>query len=156
MKRSWEIEDPNLGIATCTSGAGGYCHVTDPFFQTGPQTGLAELNGNPLPEAAKWVGDMGVRVEQSVPGGLVYAYTDMSTRSQMNALLYTAQEFTLAPLTQVGLRLGYSWAADKYDVAVFCRNCTNQIRTVGVIDFDNRTGYINDPRVFAAQFRAKF
>lgn len=150
------IEDPNLGIATCTSGAGGYCHVTDPFFQTGPQTGLAELNGNPLPEAAKWVGDMGLRVEQSVPGGNVYAYTDMSTRSQMNALLYTAQEFTLAPLTQVGLRLGYSWAADKYDVAVFCRNCTNQIRTIGVIDFDNRTGYINDPRVFAAQFRAKF
>jgi iron complex outermembrane receptor protein len=126
--------------------------VTDPVNAQG----LAELNGNPLPQAARWVGDAGIRVEQPVSTGNVYAYTDMSTRSQMNGLLYTSKEFELPSLTQWGLRLGYTWAEDKYDVAVFCRNCGNQIRTIGVIDFDNLTGYINDPRVYGAQFRAKF
>ncbi len=141
------IEDPTLSVATCFS-----CTVTDPVNAQG----LAELNGNPLPQAARWVGDAGIRVEQPVSTGSVYAYTDMSTRSQMNGLLYTSKEFELPSLTQWGLRLGYTWAEDKYDVAVFCRNCGNQIRTIGVIDFDNLTGYINDPRVYGAQFRAKF
>ena len=139
------IEDPNLGVAPCFS-----CTVTDPV-----KNGYAMINGNPLPQAAKWVGDVGARVEQPVPGGSVYAYTDISTRSKMNALLYTSEEFTLAPLTLIGLRLGYTWAEGKYDVAALCRNCANQIRTIGAIDFDNLTGYINDPRVFAAEFRAK-
>jgi iron complex outermembrane recepter protein len=39
---------------------------------------------------------------------------------------------------------------------MFCRNCTNTIRAIGGIDFDNLTGYINDPRIIGAQFRAKF
>ncbi len=141
------IEDPTLAVATCFS-----CTVTDPINSAGN----AELNGNPLPEAARWVGDAGIRVEQPVSTGSVYAYTDMSTRSQMNGLLYTSKEFELPSLTQWGLRLGYTWAQDKYDVAVFCRNCGNQIRTIGVIDFDNLTGYVNDPRIYGAQFRAKF
>ena len=141
------IEDPTLSVATCFS-----CTVTDPVNAQG----LAELNGNPLPQAARWVGDAGIRVEQPVSTGSVYAYTDMSTRSQMNGLLYTSKEFELPSLTQWGLRLGYTWADDKYDVAVFCRNCGNQIRYIGVIDFDNLTGYINDPRIYGAQFRAKF
>ena len=101
-------------------------------------------------------GDAGIRLEHPVSTGSVYAYTDMSTRSQMNGLLYTSKEFELPSLTQWGLRLGYTWADDKYDVAAFCRNCGNQIRTIGVIDFDNLTGYINDPRIYGAQFRAKF
>jgi iron complex outermembrane receptor protein len=142
------IEDPTLAVATCFN----QCTVTDPVNAAGN----AELNGNPLPEAARWVGDAGIRVEQPVSTGSVYAYTDMSTRSQMNGLLYTTKEFELPSLTQWGLRLGYTWAQEKYDVAVFCRNCGNQIRTIGVIDFDNLTGYINDPRIYGAQFRAKF
>lgn len=140
------IEDPTLGVAPCFS-----CTVTDP-----EKNGLALINGNALPEAAKWVGDMGLRFEQPVYGGNVYAYTDLSTRSQMNALLYTSKEFTLAPLTQIGLRLGYNWNNEKYEVAAFCRNCANQVRAIGAIDFDNLTGYINDPRVFGGQFSAKF
>ena len=140
------IEDPELGVAPCFS-----CTVTNPV-----KNGYAMINGNPLPQAAKWVGDIGARVEQPVAGGSVYAYTDISTRSKMNALLYSSDEFTLAPLTLIGLRLGYTWADGKYDVAALCRNCANQIRTIGAIDFDNLTGYINDPRVFAAEFRAKF
>jgi iron complex outermembrane receptor protein len=70
--------------------------------------------------------------------------------------LYRSEEFVGAPLTQVGLRLGYTWGGDKYDVAAYCRNCANQIRVIGAIDFADTLGYINDPRIFGAQFRAKF
>ena len=43
-----------------------------------------------------------------------------------------------------------------YDIAAFCRNCANQIRVIGGIDFADALGFINDPRIFGAQFRAKF
>jgi len=119
--------------------------------------GLAMINGNSLPEAPRWVGDVGLKYEYPLPNNSsVYAYTDLSTRSSMNLVLYESKEFVAAPLTQVGLRLGYTWNDDKYDVAAFCRNCANQIRVIGAIDFDDALGFINDPRIFGAQFRAKF
>jgi iron complex outermembrane receptor protein len=41
-------------------------------------------------------------------------------------------------------------------VAAYGRNITNQIRIVGGIDFNNLTGFINDPRTFGVQFKAQF
>jgi len=89
-------------------------------------------------------------------GGKLYVYTDWSYRSGFNYFLYQAKEFDGPDLTQGGLRLGYTWADGKYDAAVYCRNCTNQVRDIYAIDFDNLTGVINDPRIIGAQFRAKF
>jgi iron complex outermembrane receptor protein len=59
-------------------------------------------------------------------------------------------------MTEGGLRVGYSWANGKYDVAGFVRNMTNQIRIVGGIDFNNLTGFINEPRTYGVQFKATF
>jgi iron complex outermembrane receptor protein len=153
------IEDPTLGVAPCFDwsfipGLGSVkCHVLNNF----DTAGHALINGNPLPQAPKWVGDLGVRYDYALAdGSSLYAYSDLSTRSAMNIFLYQAQEFTAQPLTQVGLRLGYTWGNDKYDVAAFCRNCANQIRVIGGIDFADALGFINDPRIFGAQFRAKF
>ena len=42
------------------------------------------------------------------------------------------------------------------DAAIFCRNCTNEIRAIGGIDFNDHLGYINDPRIVGAQLRVKF
>jgi iron complex outermembrane recepter protein len=39
---------------------------------------------------------------------------------------------------------------------VYGRNITNQIRVVGGIDFNNLTGFINEPRFVGAQFKANF
>jgi iron complex outermembrane receptor protein len=86
----------------------------------------------------------------------VYVYTDWSYRSGINFFLYESKEFDAPALTQGGLRLGYEWGSGKYDAAVFCRNCTNQIRTIGGIDFADLLGYINDPRIIGVGFRAKF
>ena len=54
------------------------------------------------------------------------------------------------------MRIGYLWGNGKYEVAAFGRNITNQIRIVGGIDFDNLTGFINEPRTYGVQFRAMF
>ena len=143
-----KIEDPSLAVGVCFS-----CTVLNPVHAKGD----AEINGNPLPQAAKWVGDFSVRYDFPLAvGGKVYAFTDWSVRSGVNFLLYESKEFDGTSLVQGGLRLGYTWADGKYDVAAFCRNCTNQIRAIGAIDFDNLTGYINDPRIIGGQFRAKF
>jgi iron complex outermembrane recepter protein len=151
------IEDPNLAVAPCFDWSfavpGQGCHVLNPPAAGGN----VFINGNPLPQAPKWVGDLGFKYAYPLANGSsVYGYTDMSTRSWMDFGLYRSEEFTGAPLTQVGLRLGYTWGSDKYDVAAFCRNCANQIRTIGGIDFADTLGFINDPRIFGAQFRAKF
>jgi iron complex outermembrane recepter protein len=154
------IEDPTLGVAPCFNWSfvpglqNVKCHVLNSFDAS--QT-HALINGNPLPLAPRWIGDAGVRYDYPLAdGSSAYAYTDVSTRSAMNIFLYESAEFTAQPLTQVGLRLGYTWGNDKYDVAAFCRNCANQIRVIGGIDFADALGFINDPRIFGAQFRAKF
>ena len=65
-------------------------------------------------------------------------------------------EFTGKSLTEGGLRLGYLWGNGKYEAALYGRNITNQIRVVGGIDFNNLTGFINEPRTWGAEFRWNF
>jgi iron complex outermembrane receptor protein len=115
------------------------------------------IDGNPLPQAAKWIADASLRYDYPLGGerGL-YFYTDLSYRSKVNALLYESKEFIDPFILNLGLRAGYTWDHSKYEVAVFCRNCTDQIRNTGAIDFDDLTGFINDPRIVGVQFSGKF
>ena len=39
---------------------------------------------------------------------------------------------------------------------MFGRNITNQTRVTGAIDFNNLTGFINEPRMWGVQFKAMF
>ena len=76
--------------------------------------------------------------------------------SQENFFLYQAAEFTGKALTEGGLRVGYIWADGKYEVALYGRNITNQTVVTGAIDFDNLTGFVNEPRLFGVQFKGNF
>ena len=40
------------------------------------------------------------------------------------------------------------------EVALYARNLTNKRALIGAIDFNNRTGFVNDPRVIGVEFRA--
>ncbi len=141
-----EIKDAGLATSTCS-----------PWVCTVDEQGRAYIDGNRLPQAAKWIGNLNARY--GIPmgdGAELFFYTDWSYRSEVNFFLYQSKEFVGQPLFEGGLKIGYSWEAGKYEASVFCRNCTDQIRATGAIDFDNLTGFINDPRIIGAQFRASF
>jgi iron complex outermembrane receptor protein len=144
------IQDPSLEVAPC----GGGCTVLN---YIDPKTGNAVIDGNPLPQAPRWIGDLTLRY--GVPtanGGEFFAYTDWSYRSEVDFFLYRSTEFTGKALLLGGLRLGYDWDDAKYELAAYTRNITNKVVATGGIDFNNLTGYINDPRIVGVQLRAKF
>ncbi len=144
-----EIKDPNLYVSPCRT-----CTVTDPR-----KGNLVSINGNPLPQAPKWISNVTLRY--GVPLNLnkddeLFVYTDWSYRSSANFFLYESAEFKSQPILEGGLRVGYNWDAGKYEAAVFARNITNTIRTTSGIDFNNLTGMINEPRIVGFQFRQNF
>ena len=150
-----EIKDANLFVQTCgnfpnTGGVAG-CTVTGtpgtiPFTQL--------LNGNPLPRAPKWQGNFTLRYSTPVANGEFFAYTDWAYRSTYNMFLYEAKEYKAKSLLEGGLRVGYKW--DNYEVAAFARNITNEMQSVGAIDFNNLTGMVNEPRTIGVQMKASF
>ena len=149
-----KIKDPNLLVAFCAA-----CTVTDPQVTVATPAGPAQravINGNPLPQAPKTTLNFTARYSQPTPTGEWYVFTDWVYRSKVNFFLYESVEFTSKPLTEGGLRLGYIWGNGKYDAAIFGRNITNQIRVVGGIDFNNLTGFVNEPRAWGVQFKANF
>ncbi len=142
-----EIRAPGVAVAVC-----GTCTVTDPL----DGSGRAFIDGNPLSQAPKWTANLALRYAIPTPDGEWFVYTDWVYRSKVNFFLYESIEFTGKALTEGGLRLGYAWGDGKYEAAIYGRNITNQIRVTGAIDFNNLTGFINEPRVIGAQFRANF
>jgi len=144
-----KIKDGTLTVGGC----GGGCTVTDPAAGGGQ----FYIGGNQLPQAPKWVANMTARYSIPMPSGNeFFIYTDWAYRSKVNFFLYESIEFTGKALLEGGLRLGYVWGKGQYEAAVFGRNITNQVRVTGAIDFNNLTGFINDPRTYGVQFKALF
>lgn len=161
-----KIKDPNLVVSACGNGQSTAvppadpipnCTILDPnFFDATSGSQKARIDGNPLPQAPKVTTSFSLKYTQPVAGGDLYVFTDWVYRSKVNFFLYESAEFTGKALTEGGLRVGYTWGNGKYDVAAFGRNITNQIRIVGGIDFNNLTGFINEPRTWGVQFKASF
>jgi iron complex outermembrane receptor protein len=148
-----EIEDPGLAVAPC----GGGCTVTDPANPDPARPGTVLIDGNPLPQAPKWVHTLTARY--GVPlgdDGEFFVYTDWAYRDEVNFFLYESVEFTGRSMVEGGLRIGYLWNSGDYEVAAFGRNITDTTRIVGGIDFNNLTGFINEPRTYGVEFTARF
>ncbi|KQV96062.1 TonB-dependent receptor [Pelomonas sp. Root1237] len=149
-----KLKDAGLGVPPGGSLKvnGAFPTVQDPIVGNN-----AMVDGNALPNAPKWTYNLTAR--WSIPlasGDEVYVYTDWAYRSKVNFFLYEATEFTGKSLTEGGVRVGYLWGNGKYEAAGFVRNVTNQIRVTGAIDFNNLTGFINEPRTYGVQFKAMF
>jgi iron complex outermembrane receptor protein len=142
-----KINDPNLYVAKCAQ-----CTITDPIGSNG----LVSINGNSLPQAPKWIANFTARYGIPFRDGEFFVYTDWSYRTKINFFLYEATEFTGKALTEGGLRTGYNWAGGKYEVAAFARNLLDQRRITGAIDFNNLTGFTNEPRTYGVQFKGNF
>ena len=72
----------------------------------------------------------------------------------MQFFLYESVEFSDDQLLEGGLRVGYR--TDRFDIAAFGRNITNDESAVSGIDFNNLTAMVNEPRILGVEFGVKF
>lgn len=152
-----EINDSSLAIQAC----GGGCTILDaivvpaggpPFFPPA----IVSIDGNRLPQSPEWIANVTARWGMPVGNGEFFAYTDWAYRSDINFFLYDSVEFEGQSLLEGGLRVGYNWNDGRQELAVFGRNITDEIQAVGGIDFNNLTGFINEPRRWGLEFKTKF
>ncbi len=148
------IKDVNARITGCGSG----CTLLDPVVvpAVGFTPAIVNINGNALPQAPKWTANMTARYGVPIGSGELYAFTDWTYRSKINFFLYETVEYNSDKLLEGGLRIGYVFANKKYDVAAFVRNITDTTEAVGGIDFNNLTGFVNEPRIFGVEAGFKF
>lgn len=152
------FRDGNLQVEACGNGCTIRDRITVPAdpanFKFAP---TVDINGNQLPQAPKTTLALTARYTWALANGdELYLYTDWTHRSKIGFFLYDAVEATGKSLTEGGLRLAYVFGDGRYEAAVFGRNITNQIRSTGAIDFNNLTGFINDPRTYGVSFKALF
>ncbi len=145
-----ELQDKNIAVPGC----GGGCTVTDPLNGEG----LAMIDGNSLPQSPEWISNISARWTKEIADGEIFVYTDWSYRSEVSFFLYESTEFTGDALLEGGVRVGYEWYTDgaEYEVALFGRNITDEEQLTGAIDFNNLTGYVNEPRFWGVEFKANF
>lgn len=144
-----EITEPGLAVAAC----GGGCTVTDPV----DGLGNALITGNPFPQAPKWTWNVTARA--SIPvgdGSELYAFTDWAGQGKTNLFLYESAEFNTSGNVEGGLRLGLLTHDGKLDLAVFARNILDAENVKGAIDFNNLTGFVNEPRIFGVSASLNF
>jgi iron complex outermembrane recepter protein len=145
-----KIKDPGLVVSACGNGINPpapNCTIRDPnFFDAASGSWKANIDGNPLPQAPKVTTNFVLRYGTPMAGGDFYVLTDWAYRSKVNFFLYESTEFTGKASLEGGLRVGYLWNNGKYEAAIYGRNITDTVRIVGGIDFNNLTGFINEPR----------
>jgi iron complex outermembrane recepter protein len=144
-----EIKDPNLSIQPC----GAPCTVLDP---AGRAMGTVSINGNPLPQAPRFIANATARYGYTLGAGELFIFADAAYRSKINFFLYESVEFSDDRLFELGLRLGYADEARGFEVTAFARNLTNDTSAVSGIDFNNLTAMLNEPRTFGIEASFKF
>ena len=148
------IRDNDLAVEVC----GAPCTFTDPVaVPADPITGQPAqvfIDGNSLPQAPKWTANFTAGYEHPVGPGSIYIFTDWYHRSKIDFFLYKSVEFSDDQLLEGGLRIGYK--TDRYDIAAFARNITNDESAVSGIDFNNLTAMVNEPRIFGVEAGIKF
>lgn len=147
-----EIKDDVL----LAPGCGAPCTILDPaVFDDDNELLGYNISGNPFPNAPEWIGNFTARYSIPAPDGEYYIYTDWAYRSEANFTLYESIEFAEDGYWQGGLRAG-KLMDNGFEISAFVRNITNEIVLEGIIDFNNFTGYVNDPRTFGVELRYDF
>lgn len=144
-----EIRDANLEVGPC----GAPCTILDPV---NPMTGNARINGNALPQAPKYIGNVSARFGMPVSDkSEFFIFTDMAYRSEVNFFLYDSAEFRSDNLTEVGLRGGYLHN-DDFEIAAYVRNAFGVTALEGAVDFNNFTGFVNEPSIYGIEVTKRF
>lgn len=157
-----EIRDNGLTTAACgavrvdTFPNVSLCTPLDPVVVPAApfSSAIVNIDGNSLPQSPRWIANWTASYNIPVGDGDIYLFTDWSYRSKINFFLYDSIEFQDRRQLEGGLRIGYR--TDSFDFAGFVRNITNDQSAVGAIDFNNLTGFVNEPRIWGVEAGFKF
>ena len=154
LTAGFSYTDTELKDDLTSGGCGsGLCTVTDPVDANGNFI----IDGNPFPQAPEYIASITARYGVPVGNsGEFFIFTDWAFQGETNFFLYEAKEFKSEDTYEGGLRIGYSMNDGQYEFAVFGRNITDEENVKGAIDFNNLTGFDNEPRVIGVSFRAQF
>lgn len=143
------IDDPNLAIQGC----GAPCTMLDPSAADG----IFSIDGNSLPQAPGWIADVALHYILNLPAGVrLIASTDWAYRSRVRFFLYDSVEFADDWLLVGGVRLACLLPYSDIEVALVGRNILNDTSPTGGIDFNNLTGYVNEPRFWSLELMRRF
>lgn len=148
-----EIEDSNLLVPVCGSEI---CTPTDPLVMS-PAGLVAQVDGNPFPNAPR--STFNVTADYVYPlsnGNEVFFGLDYVRTGRTEIFIYESREFNHSGNSELGLEVGYSMNNDQYRVSLFGRNVTDEENLIGGIDFNNNTGFVNEPRVWGLTFRGRW
>ncbi len=149
------INDRALSVFPCGANAtyAGNCNVNDP--RTFDNRAL--IDGNPFPQAPETVFTFTARFAQPVGDNAeVFVFSDWAVQGETNLFLYESDEFRSDQNFEGGIRIGYQDFENDYSVALFGRNITDEDNLKGGIDFNNLTGFVNDPAVWGVEFKVEF
>ena len=141
-----EIRDSALTVTPCDSGQ---CTPLDPI----DVNGNAIINGNPFPGAPDSTFNFTARYSVPTDTGELFFFTDWARQGKTNFFLYDSAEFYSSGNFEGGVRVGYIHGDNDWEVALFGRNITDEENLKGGIDFNNNTGFDNEPRIWGLTFR---
>ena len=145
-----EIKDDLL----LSPGCGAPCTVLDPAVDVDGQT-FFNISGNSFPNAPEWIANFTARYGMPFQDGELYVFTDWSFKGETNFFLYESGEFVEDGYWLGGLRAGWE-GNNGVSVSAFVRNLTDELVLEGGIDFNNLTGFVNEPRTWGIELGTKF
>jgi iron complex outermembrane receptor protein len=145
-----EIKDSTLVVPPCGSGL---CTVLDPL----DGMGRAIIDGNSFVQAPEYIATITARYGMPIgDSGELFFQTDWAFQGETQFFIYESAEFLSDGNYEGGARIGYSHDGGKWEVALFGRNITDEENAKGGIDFNNLTGFDNEPRIVGVTFKARF
>lgn len=145
-----EIKDDVL----LSPGCGAACTVLDPTV-TVDGTTFFNISGNSFPNAPEWIANVTARYGVPFQDGELYVFTDWAFKGETNFFLYDSVEFGEDGYWLGGLRGGWE-GNNGVSVSAFVRNLTDEEVLEGGIDFNNLTGFVNEPRTWGVELGYKF
>lgn len=147
-----EINDPTLSTVPCGSGQ---CTPLDPVDPADASRVL--LDGNPFPRTPETSWNFSARWGTPVGNdGEFFVFTDWIYQGETVMPLYESLEFNTDGQYEGGLKIGYRNLDQEWEVALFGRNITDEENVKGFIDFNNNTGFVNEPAVWGIEARKDF
>lgn len=144
------IDDDELAVQAC----GAPCTVLDP---PGREAGTVRIGGNGLPQAPRWIADATLRYPAALPGGsFLVATADLAYRGAVRFFLYDSVEFRDDRKLECGVRLSYLARGTGLEISLVGRNIFDDVSLTGGIDFNNLTGFVNEPPYWGVELSRQF